>query len=68
MLNFKEVASSVLRNKLQEVQRVCVDGGKAVPTIVVEVIEYAREGIEMNRKNATLSDRNTDTEAKLVNA
>lgn len=38
-----------------------------MPTTIVGVIKLAREGIGINRKNATLSDRNTGMETKLVN-
>lgn len=47
-------------------QRVCEDGSESVCTKVVEVIELACEGVEAKHRNVTLSDRNTDTEAKLV--
>lgn len=46
----KEVGSSILRAKLQEVQRVCENGGEVVPTTVVELAELAREGVEAKLK------------------
>lgn len=48
----EEAATSGIRNKLREVQRVCDDSGEAVPTTIVEVVELAREGINAKRKNA----------------
>lgn len=49
-------------------QRVCEDGGKSAPTIIVESIGLAREGVEWKRKNAKLFDWNSEMEAKLVEA
>lgn len=60
------MAASGIRSKLREVHPVCKDGGKAVPTTIVKVIELAREGIEVKRRNATKSSRQTDLEAKQV--
>lgn len=37
-----------------------------MPTAIVEVIVSARRGFEAKRKKATLYDRNTDMEVKLV--
>lgn len=56
MVSAKEVASSGMRGKLQEVQCVCENSGEAVPTTIVEVVELARVGVEAKRKNATLSE------------
>lgn len=64
----KKVATSGICGKLQEVQRLCENGREAMPTAVVEEIRLAREAIEANRKNATLSNRNTVTEADIVEA
>lgn len=62
----EEMASSDLRRSLPEVERDCDDGGKAVPTTIVDVNEQACEGIKLKRKVAALSDRNTDMEAEHV--
>lgn len=43
-----------LCDKLRDVQSVCVDGSKPVPTANVNVVELACEGVEAKRKNATL--------------
>lgn len=56
------------RGKLQEVQRVCEDGGKTVLTAIVEVVELACECAEAKRKKAMLSKRKRDMGAKLVEA
>lgn len=68
MVTAKEVATSDTRTEVQDVQRVCEDGGEAVPTTIVEATVLARECVEARRKNATLSGQITNTEAKLVTA
>lgn len=62
----EEMNTSGTHGKVQEAQRICDDGGKGVSTKIVEVIELARHGIEAKRKDAALSDRQTDTETELV--
>lgn len=42
----EEVAITGIRGKLGEVQRVCKEGGEAVPTTIIDVINLAREGIK----------------------
>lgn len=64
----KEVASSGLNGKLRAVLRVSENGGEAVPTTIVEVIELGCGGVKMKRKNTALSDQNTDMERELVKA
>lgn len=59
------MATSGIRCKLREVQRVGEDESEAVPTTTVDVIELARDGVEMNPKYATMSSRQTDLEANL---
>lgn len=66
MLTLDEMFTSVVCGKLREVQRVRGEGGEAMPTKIVDVIEHARDGIEMKRKNATLFSRQTNLKAKLV--
>lgn len=66
MLAAEEVAASDVCGKLREGQCISENGGDAVPTTLVDVVELVREGIETNRKNTTLSSRQTDLEAKLV--
>lgn len=56
----EEVASSGLRGKLREVQRVCEVSSEAVLTTIVEVIKLAREVIGIKRNDATMADGNTD--------
>lgn len=57
-----------LRGKVPKVERVCVDGSKAMHTTIVKVIKLVRDGTEMKRTNAKLTDRNTNREAELVEA
>lgn len=64
----KEVATSGIWGNLREAQRVCEDSDEAVPTAIAEFIEFAREGVEIESKNAKLSNRNTDMKVKLVEA
>lgn len=47
-------------------QFVCEGSGEAVPTKVVKVMKPACEVIEAKRKNAALSNLNTDIETKLL--
>lgn len=66
MVTSKEVVTSDICVKLLVVQRFCENGIDAVTTTNVEVIKLARVSVEMKRKNATLSDQNTDTKGKFV--
>lgn len=66
MVTAEELATSGIRGRLQEMQRVCENGVEAVPTPNVKVIELAREGADAKRKNEALSDQNTNSETKLV--
>lgn len=61
-----KVATFCIRGMLREVQRACEDGGEALSSTVVDVIEPAREDTEIIPKNATLSHQNTDMGAELV--
>lgn len=65
MVAAKEVALSCLCERLRVLPRVCVNGSEAAPTTIADIIELTREGVEAKRKNALLSARNTDIEAKL---
>lgn len=62
----KKVATSGIRGKFKEVQHICENVCEAVPMTTVEVIVLAREGVEVKRKNAILSDRNTSLKGKLM--
>lgn len=64
----KNMATSGICSKLQEVQRVCENGDKAASRAKVEVVELAREVVEQKRKNATLPGRSLHMEAELVEA
>lgn len=61
-----EVATSACRSKSEVAQRVCKDGGDAVPTTIVKEIGPACEGEEQNHGNATLFDQITGVEDELV--
>lgn len=61
----KEVATSKIRRKLQDVQRVSKDGGEAMPRRIAEDIELVCEGVETKRKHAKLSKWNTDCRPNL---
>lgn len=66
MVTPEEVATTGVCGKLQEVQRICGDDSEAVSTTVVDVTVLTREDINMKRKNVTMSTRQIDLEAKLV--
>lgn len=66
MVPAKELATFVVRGKLQEVRRVCEDADRDVSATVVEVIELAGESIKMKRDNAALIDQSTGVETKHV--
>lgn len=51
---------------MREAQRVCEEGGEAVSTTSDEVATPAREGIKVNRKSATMSNRQANLKAELV--
>lgn len=66
MVSGKEVATTGISGKLPEVQCVCGECGEAVSTTNINVVELAREGIKVKRKNATMFSPQTDMEAQLV--
>lgn len=66
MVTAKEIATTEVCGKLLEVQCVRDKSGDAVPTTIVDVVELNRECTETERKNATLSDQNTDMVANVV--
>lgn len=49
-------------------QRVCEEGGEAVPKTIVKEVALAREGVGAKAENETLFYRSTDMKAKLVEA
>lgn len=49
MVSVDEAAAAGARGKLRELQRICKNGGEAVPTTVVEVIELARDVVGTKR-------------------
>lgn len=66
MATVKEMATTGIRNKFGKVQRVQEDGGVAVYTTLVVVIKLACKVSKAKCKNAALSDRSADMEAKIV--
>lgn len=66
MVSAEAVATSNIRCKFREVQRVYENGCEAVPTTTVEVIELAREAIETKRRSVTMCSRQTNLGAELV--
>lgn len=62
------MATSGIRGKSREVQRIHESGGKVVPTATVEEIGLACECVEAVCQNATLSDQNEDMETELAEA
>lgn len=50
----EEVATTGIRVKLQEAQRICEVGSEAVATTIVDVIKLARGGIEMIHRNVPM--------------
>lgn len=66
MKTAKEVATSGIRGRVREVQRVFEKGVEAVPTTIINVVEIACEVFYISREHATSSDRNTIMGAKLV--
>lgn len=66
MVTAKEFVALGIREKTREVQLVCKPRGDAAPTAIVDVIKLARESIEMERMNATMSNRQTNFKAELV--
>lgn len=65
MVVSEEVDTFDVRDKLREVQRVCIDGGVAVVLTIVEMSELARDGVEIKRKNAALFNQKSDVEVKV---
>lgn len=58
MLSANEAVTSSIIVMLRELQRVGEDGDKTMHRTVAEAIELDKEGLEMKRKNAKLSDWN----------
>lgn len=55
-----ELAASGVREKLSEIQHVCKDGSKAIPTSVLELFNRSREVVETKQDNAKLPDCTDD--------
>lgn len=60
MVTAKKGATICIRGELRELQRICEVGSEAVATTIFDVIELAREGMEMKRKNPTMSSLKID--------
>lgn len=65
MVSADEIAKYGVRGKIKEIQRICEDRSKAVPTFVVEVIDLSPEIVERKLNTAKLMDRITDLVIKL---
>lgn len=61
-LSVNEVAASKVCDMVKEVQRICENGGIAVPTSFIDVIELLIEVVETKRKNVKLVNRINDLE------
>lgn len=66
MMTVEEVATSGILGKLRGAQHACEKGGEAMPTTIFDVDELARESIKIKRKNAALTDQDTDMDAESV--
>lgn len=63
MVTAEEVAETGIPDRLREDQRVSRKSSVVVPTKIVNVVELARDGFDLKRKNATMSDQQTNLEA-----
>lgn len=59
MISADEIAKSVVREKIKVTRRIWDDGGEAMRTFMLEVIDLSRE-IKWKRDKAKLMDRNND--------
>lgn len=59
-MSVNEVVATGICDKFINVQRICKDGDKAVPTSGFERIELSHDVEEANRKNAKPVDRVTE--------
>lgn len=66
VLTAEDSTTTGIHDKLREVRCFCEEGGEAVTATIVDVFELAREGIEVKRKNATMTGRRTDLKAQLI--
>lgn len=64
MATAEEVFTTCIRGTMREFKRVCEDAGETVLATIVNVIDQASESIEVKHKNATMSERKTDSEAQ----
>lgn len=56
MVTVDEVARLALRGKLREVQRICEEAGRPVPSTVVDVVAISRDVVETKRENVVMVD------------
>lgn len=65
MTSADEIAASIARGKLKEIQCILGARGEAVPPSVLEKTDLSREVIETKRNNAKVTDRNNDLVTEL---
>lgn len=68
IVTVEKVSTSGIRGKLQDVQRLCEDGGKTMLSTIVDLIEFAGEGVEAKRENRTMFIQTTDIGTEHVEA
>lgn len=66
MVTAEEENMSGICSKLQEVQRVCEDGGEALYTTIIKDIKPDRDGAALKRIIAKIFERTMSTDAKLA--
>lgn len=66
MATSMDVATSGICGKLQNVQCIFKDGGKAASKTVVKETEFARDVIEAKRETTTQTNQNTISKPKIV--
>lgn len=62
----KEAVVFVVCGRFWHTQRICEEGGRAVLTIVLEVIDLVRDGIKAEGNNAIFSGQNMEMQTNLV--
>lgn len=68
MVTIKEFAASSVHSMLRQLQRICNEGGKTVPSSIIKVIKLACGGIEARCKNEKSSQRSTNVPPNLTKA
>lgn len=66
MVSTKELVTISIGGRLREVQRISENGGEAVLSEFAEVTDLVWKGVETERKNSKLSERNTELKANFA--